>query len=621
MSAFDKPSAALGGNEKAPPVDANRGGGANQRRGWTVDDSTGNGRPAQGAEAIDVCTRDAWIAKRLLGELCEPSDLDVASPAFRLIAEKLAKASSEDKQRERDFYHWLDAQGEDFADAFEAAMRAVDPNSPPPAEDEPVEIGEPWPLLRLKEAPKAPAFPLRVLPPAVARLAFDGEGAIGCPADFIAVSALGLASGAIGRSASLLLKAHYFASASLYVAIVDPPGGGKTPALNLAAEPIRGIGAQFARDFKAAMEQWKKDCRAAGKGGEKPPAPMMRHFDIADTTTERLIGLLADNPRGLVMVRDELASLFAGMDQYRSGKGADRQFYCGVWSGATQQRDRIGKFQPESSRVDHPFLSIVGGMTPDLLGTIADAQGRADGLQDRFLFCYPEPRPVPDWSDEGVSQSVKDAWANIIDRLWLRPLAVSSEGLECPHTLHLSRDGRTAWRDLMNDHATEMRAEGFPYALRGPWSKLKEYAGRLALILALLRLAADPAANALDIPDVEARDVEGARELLAYFKSHARRALAYGGPLGDAGNALKAIVEWIKGNALTKFDERDIKQARRWIEDEPLAEALAHLAKRGAIRPLAVGPRPAKGGRPRSAAYEVNPSLLLTQNSQNSQNP
>lgn len=538
-------------------------------------------------------------------------DLGCVSERFRGVLEEIKTAES--NMRRVVMMEWVDKQED--ADALGKRIDAVGPDDPAPADDEPKGVigieGDDWPPLRLKEAHKAEPFPVEVLPPSLARLAVEGAESIGCPVDFVACSALALASGVIGRSASLLLKEGYAVSASLYIAIVGPPGDGKTPALSLAAEPIRGIGRQFANAHETAMAEWE-DARAERdrqSDEPEPPEPVERHLDVGDVTTERLIGMIAENPRGLVMVRDELASLFGGMDQYRSGKGADRQFYCGVWSGASQSRHRVGRLRPESLRCDDPFLSIIGCMTPDLLETIADARGRADGLQDRFLFVYPEPRPVSGWSDRGVSQTAKDGWVNIIDRLWMRQMAASSEGAERPHIVQLTDEGRAAWREVNENHAAEINADGFPYAFRGPWAKLREYAGRLALVLSLVRLAAEQSASALATPVVDRRDVEDAWKLIAYFKSHAKRALDYGGPIGSAGVAAQAIVKWIRDRGLTSFTERDVKRARTWIEGEALEEALGHLAKKNAIRvqPSLGGSR--GRGRPASPAYDVNPDL------------
>ena len=508
------------------------------------------------------------------------------------------------------------------ADEIADSIADQNPNVHPSLIEAGGESGEAWPPLRLKETPKAAPFPIDVLPPAVARLATEGAESIGCPVDFIACSALAVASGAIGRSASLLLKSDYFASASLYVAIVGPPGDGKSPALGLASEPIREIGEKLHAEHKEATEQWKEACenRDRKSGEPKPDRPIPRRIDVDDATMERLIGMLGENPRGLLLAKDELTALFEGMNQYKGGRGSDRRGYCTIWSGQLINRDRIGQDAPEYTRCGHPSLSIVGGMTPDLLGTIADAQGRADGLQDRFLFAYPEPRPVPGWSDQGVSQAAKDGWAGIVERLWLRPMEASSEGENRPRVIRLSADGQTAWRDLIEAHAAEMNADGFPYALRGPWAKLREYAGRLTLVLSLMRHSADPSAHPESLPTATGRDVEDAWRLVAYFKSHAKRALDYGGPIGPAGTAVKAIIEWVRDKGLASFTESEARQARRWIDPESLDEALDHLTKKNAIRPQETAPRPTKGGRPPSPAYQVNPALLATGNPESAGN-
>ena len=78
--------------------------------------------------------------------------------------------------------------------------------------------------------------------------------------------------------------------------------------------------------------------------------------------------------------------------------------------------------------------------------------------------------------------------------------------------------------------------------------------------------------------------------------------------------AVKAIVDWIRAGRRASFTEHEFKQARRWIEDDDLADALAYLTGRGAIRPRQAPQSGPKPGRPPSPAYDVNPALLVTQN-------
>ena len=148
-------------------------------------------------------------------------------------------------------------------------------------------------------------------------------------------------------------------------------------------------------------------------------------------------------------------------------------------------------------RCPHPSLTIVGGLTPDMLGELVDPKGRADGFIDRFLLAYPDPLPVADWSDRGIPEDVADDWRSLIARLWMRPLDFK-DGRSVPHVAYFTPEGKARWVERYNAHSAEMNAPDFPPYLRGPWGKLREYAGRLTLILTLMHHAADPTADPFD---------------------------------------------------------------------------------------------------------------------------
>ena len=107
---------------------------------------------------------------------------------------------------------------------------------------------------------------------------------------------------------------------------------------------------------------------------DQPPRPRVITMD---TSTEALQRLLADNPRGLLHVRDELAGWLGSFDRY-GGNGA-------------YVSDRI-KFNGVPLRTKHTSLAILGGMVPDRLRAArADAD---DGLPARFIFVWPDPVPI-----------------------------------------------------------------------------------------------------------------------------------------------------------------------------------------------------------------------------------
>ena len=47
-----------------------------------------------------------------------------------------------------------------------------------------------------------------------------------------------------------------------------------------------------------------------------------------------------------------------------------------------------------------------------------------------------------------------------------------------PHVAYFTPDGKARWEERYNAHSAEMNAADFPPFLRGPWGKLREYAGR-----------------------------------------------------------------------------------------------------------------------------------------------
>jgi hypothetical protein len=161
-----------------------------------------------------------------------------------------------------------------------------------------------------------------------------------------------------------------------------------------------------------------------------------------------------------------------------------------------------------------------------------------------------------------------------------------------------------------------MNAPDFPPYLRGPWGKLREYAGRVTLVLALMHHAADPTADPLIVPQVGPRRVEEAWRFIAYQKSHIRRvhAVIASGPTTGSSRVVKALIDWVRDGQRQSFTEHQFKQARRWVKSEDLAAALTFLSNRHAIRAAQAPQTASKGGRPSSPSYEVNPMLLGTQN-------
>src|SRR5215208_6255145 len=377
----------------------------------------------------------------------------------------------------------------------------------------------------LKELPTPAAFPTGAMPRPCRVLVEEASASIGCPPDFVALPMLAVLGSAIGNGRVLRLKAGWEEGAAVYGAAIADPGEKKTPALKVALEPAKKAQAALREKYQRAENEYKREQREyevdkkdAAKAGEPAPPPpqepRMERTLVDDTTVERLAGIQAENPRGVVVIRDELSGWARAMDQYRQGgRGADRQFWLSAWSNSYVSVDR--KSQPHPLIVSRPFVALFGAIQPGVLPEIGD--GREDGLLDRFLFAYPEAQ-LSGWTDAEISEQAESSYASLYEKLRELYMPTDEYGDPEPVRIHLSPDAKAVMIDAINDHRREMYAPGFPGRLKGAWSKLEAYFARLMLILATARAADTGAAER-----VETNDVLAAVVLLDYFKGHTRR--------------------------------------------------------------------------------------------------
>lgn len=472
-------------------------------------------------------------------------------------------------------------------------------------EDDPAELA--WSPPRLEGPEPSPPFPLAALPPALQDLLGGVAEAMTCPVDFPALAALGIASGAMGRSVAIVVKDGWIECPSLYGGIVGHPGMTKSPPLNMLSKPLWDITYEQLRDHKLRLDNHRK----YAKKDDPEPDPA-RRVVVDEVTVEMLAGLLGDNPRGLVMVRDELSGLFGGMNQYKAGgKGNDRQFYLSAWSGSSVAVDRKSAPDRRPVTVSHPFLSIIGGLTPDMLSELGEGKGRDDGFLDRVIFAAPERVRVR-WTDRAVPPEAEAAWRDAIERLWAEPMAADVEGRPRPWFVRFTPDAAAGFAAWFDAHEEEAEGDDFPGYLRGPWAKFRAYAARLSLLVD--RLGRSFHADGLrgEPRDVGVESLSRGLILADYFKAQTRRVRAMmRGSFGDCPPARK-VLDWAMRRHQARFRAAEVRQNFRHtfpVDGPELDRALAWLTARHCIRPAMPAPRHGPG-RAASPEYELNPALL-----------
>jgi hypothetical protein len=473
-----------------------------------------------------------------------------------------------------------------------------------PADDGAADDGAPvWkPPLPLDTAPAIPAFPLEVLPPALRGFVGEVAKATNSPPDYCAAPMLAVAGGAVGNAVRLSITSSHPQPACLFVAVVGRPGTGKTPPLEILLAPLHAAERRSYVEWRRRKDAWEE-----GDSGSRGAKPSMRRYLADNATVEGICRVLADNQRGLLMARDELAALFTGMNQYKAGgKGSDRQCFLSFWSGSTIIIDRQ-KQEGVPLTVRRPFVGIVGNIQPDVLRGFKADKTPDDGMFDRFVFSYPQELPATGERWLRVPDESLRMWEKVADRLLALEGNKRPDGDEWPRLVPLSNDACRAWEILTDAHADEVNDPDFADHLRGPWAKLVPgYAGRLALIIQLLWWASEEG----EIEPVSAASVEAAGLLIGYFKANAIkvRAAAY---VTETAAGAGRILRWLADRSdLKSFSRRDLGHDLRHSFPEPndLDKPLEMLCEHGFI---VEDPNQAYQGTGRkpTARYLVNPHM------------
>ena len=249
-----------------------------------------------------------------------------------------------------------------------------------------------------------------------------------CDSSFIALPLLVALAAAIGSTRRIVLKHAWSEPAILWAAIVGKSGTLKTPAQKLVMKPLREMQgralqwhAEEMKDYKAAMARYERDLarwkREKGDSDppEEPECPLAVRYIVSDTTVEALHPLLLENPRGLLLARDELNGWLGSFDKYTGGKGADSAHWLSMHGGEALIVDRKTGI-PRTIYVPQAYVSVCGGIQPGILNRALGVEHRESGLAARLLLTCP-PRRSKRWTDADIDPAAEAGFAGILARL------------------------------------------------------------------------------------------------------------------------------------------------------------------------------------------------------------
>ena len=425
-----------------------------------------------------------------------------------------------------------------------------------------------------------------------------------CPIDYVAVSVMVALGGVIGRRVGIRAQEHtdWTEIPNLWGMVVGRPGVMKSPAMNHALKPLRRLDATAAERNAKAKEDYEADLANHKPGnGPKPPKPTYIRYIVNDTSYEALGEVMADNPNGVLVYRDELISLLKPLA--REDQAPARGFYLTAWNGNEGYTfDRILR-----GRVHIPAccLSLLGATQPSKLsGYLIDAVNGGDGddgFAQRFgLLVWPEVSPS--WKDidrEPDGQARRRA-NQVFDRLdGLDPASIGARVDEfdpIPY-LRFSPDALAAFRHWREDLELRLRGGELTDTMTSHLNKFRGLVPSLALIMHLAEGARGP---------VSLSALLSALAWAEYLETHAAR--AYASVTSAKLSTARTLSSKIKGGHLSNpFTARDV-YGKGWSglnDAQKASDALQVLVDHDWLREEVVK----TGGHPKKT-YSINPKAL-----------
>ena len=482
--------------------------------------------------------------------------------------------------------------------------------------------------------PVAPLNPT-MIPEPLRGWIVDASERMQIPPDFAAAGAVVVAGSLIGRQVGIRPKRHddWLVVPNLWGAVVGRPSLLKSPALSEVMKPLSRLVAEAYEEHKernlahetdamvaeatkaALKDELKKAARNGdsskleeiarrGQDTEVPEEPVLRRYKTEDATVEKISEILLENPRGLLVHRDELSGWLRSLDKH--GREGDRSFYLEAWNGTGSfDVDRIGR---GSQHVQALCLSILGGIQPGPLSTYVYQATRGekgdDGLLQRFqLLVWPDPPPtwrnVDRWPDTEAKNRAYEVFERL-DVLDPEDLGANGEdeGIPAVRFTEEAQEVFDRWRD---DLEVKLRTAELPAALESHLAKYRSLMPSLALVFQIIGFVDGSGQGGA----VGLRPAVQAAAWCEYLETHARR--LYSSAENPAMEGARALLVRIRKGDVRNGDSTRSVYRKHWAKlstPEEVNGACRLLEEFGWIRVAGVK----TGGRSTSKLH-LHPAL------------
>lgn len=520
-------------------------------------------------------------------------------------------------------------------------------NLPPKPLGSPGEWGEPEPLI-LDDNYPLPPIDWAMIPRWARAFILDVAELMQAPLEYLLAPLFGLVAGMVGRKACIRPKRFdttWIEILVIWAASIGAASTLKSPTEQRLFSPLEDLERKAHKAYESELQKWQKSNAKAMKNKEKladklangdtltaaeqqelqaaeaeleaaeANKPVCRRLLVSNATMAALQLILAENPQGVLLRRDELSGFLAHL-QSRDAQ-EERAFILEAFNGKNYHPfDRIGR---GSIIAETLCLSIFGGIQPVRLRQLVlndIGNGGTDGLLPRFgVLLLGTPPPKWQYVDRAHDAAAAERYQAFIENLaaWTPAAEAEAMGYE------LTGDGIPAFRfapaaqQVFIDwykglHRLLPQVEKEHSALAEHFGKYRGLMPKLALLLHIIEFEAQ------NVPaQIGLKTTLQAAAWVEHLAFHAR-AIYLGRQDRHNAEPIKALLEKIRQNKI--IDGMSISEILRkdWsgLKDEAaIRSALEILEEHGWLRLTDAAPG-RKGGRPtqRLAINPHAPALL-----------
>ena len=434
-------------------------------------------------------------------------------------------------------------------------------------------------------------FPVDAMPKILRPIIIDGSKAYTCPKDYIGVSMLTTLAGCIGRSHQIKISNTWIESPAIWSILIGNPSTVKSSFLRDISRIIYQKEYEWNSEYELSKEEyekdkqiyekelakWKKDNNTNGDPPVKPKEPVQKCVIASDTTVEAIVQRMKDNPKGLIVVMDEIAGFFGGMNRYNMGS-SDSEFYLQTWSGGGFKVDRKST---GTTVIKDTYLSLCGTIQPRRFRELLGGKYQDNGMAARILPCYPKPVKA-DFPTQSISDPNMKALVELYHKCMDLQLQCSEDWIDGadlkPQIVSFNEEGLQAFKDAFGRIVDLESKYAIDSQIEGLYGKMRGYLARFALVIHLIRNLS----NEIQSNTVDAESVHMAEKLVYYFLAHTNK-IWVSDTSSKYNDLYNKIRRYANKNKLKDIPVRKISQLKITKNTSELRDVIQYLSNNNLV--------------------------------------